>query len=329
MLLPHGPIFTPRGEEGTSRMTVPSGLTDCTRPEVAEQLAALRLQVQAHITRGALDAAEALCRDAVAIARGGNDPAVIDRTSCDLASMLVALGRGDEVTGELRKILMRSFDLGNRFVASYALSKHYDLQRDHERSWTYARQALRYAEQAQDRSMTARAHNHLANLYILDSYFDEARGHYQECLDNYGAVVSLERAVAESNLGYCLTILGKTTKAFRLIFDSLRLMTRLDAGSWKRLPHLSLAYAYLEIGRYDRARHHAERGLHFSENTFGAEENVKNALYMLGEAEKLNGRSTVAYEHFCDLQRRFYPDQPFILDVLMSTDLRKMINLMA
>lgn len=309
-------------------MSVQPDPTEPTQSCTVEQLAVLRSQVLAQLNLGDLAAAESISRDAVRIARQSQDTQLIDQTSCNLASILIARGRGDEMAGELRKILMRSFNVGNRFLASYALSKHHEQLHDMERSWSYARQALRYAEQWQDRPMLARAHNHLANLYILDSYFEEARDHYQSSLELLDTP-SLERAMNQSNLGYCLTILGKTTQAFRLIFNSLRLMTKLDAGGWKRLPHLSLAYAYLEIGRYGRACYHAERGLQYAKDTPGAEENVKNALYLLGEAEKLSGHSTVAYEHFCELQKRFYPDQPFILDVLMSTDLRKMINLMA
>lgn len=300
-----------------------------TSSDVAEQFAALRQQVLARLGSGDLDGAETLSRQAIKVARQGEDAQLADQALCNLAGIVIARGRGEEVAGELRKLLLRSFNLGNRFLASYALSQHHEQLKEHERSWSYARQALRYAEQWQDPVNWARAHNRIANLYILDSYFEDARNHYQSSLDLLAATPSLERALTASNLGYCLTILGKPTQAFRLLFSSLRALIRLEAGNWQRQPHLSLAYAYLEVGRHDRARQHAQRGLHFALATPGADENVKNALYLLGEAEKMGGRSTAAYECFCDLQKRFYPDQPFILDVLMSTDLRKMINLMA
>ncbi|MEM7350439.1 MAG: hypothetical protein AAF657_06510, partial [Acidobacteriota bacterium] len=56
---------------------------------------------------------------------------------------------------------------------------------------------------------------------------------------------------------------------------------------------------------------------------------VKNALYLLGESEKLSGNEFQAHRHFTRLQREFYPDDPVIPDFLMATDVRKLINLMA
>jgi hypothetical protein len=61
----------------------------------------------------------------------------------------------------------------------------------------------------------------------------------------------------------------------------------------------------------------------------GHDEWVKNALFLLGEAEKLWGHTLDAYEHFSELQSRFYPNEPFIVSLLMTTDIRGMINLMA
>ena len=52
-------------------------------------------------------------------------------------------------------------------------------------------------------------------------------------------------------------------------------------------------------------------------------------LACLGEAEKLCGDELAAHRHFCRLQRDFFPDDPIIPDLLMTTDIRPLLNLMA
>ena len=40
-------------------------------------------------------------------------------------------------------------------------------------------------------------------------------------------------------------------------------------------------------------------------------------------------RDLAAYERFHELQRRFYPQQPMVVDVLMQADVRQLVHLMA
>ena len=94
------------------------------------------------------------------------------------------------------------------------------------------------------------------------------------------------------------------------------------------MAHVGLAYGYLEIDRPRRARDHARRGLRLAEEV-EIPWQIKNALYLLGESEKLSGNEVMAHRHFSRLQQDFYPEDPVIPDFLMATDVRKLINLMA
>jgi tetratricopeptide (TPR) repeat protein len=93
------------------------------------------------------------------------------------------------------------------------------------------------------------------------------------------------------------------------------------------LNHLDLAYAYLEIRRPRPAIRHAARALDLARH-FKDEANVKNSLYLLGEAWHLHGDDAEARRHFEQLADR-YDNLPFIADFLLSVDVRQMINLRA
>lgn len=297
------------------------------QPETAAELEGIRQRIIEAIGAGELDKAEKLSAQALDLARRAGSQYDIDRCECNRANVLVSIGRGEEVVAPMRKLLLRSADTGNRFAAAYAIAQHHFNADENERSMFYARQALRYAEEKNEPEFLAKCNNLVATLLLQESYFTEASTNFEEALKFYPA--GYERAGIQANLGYCLTVVGKITLAFRHLVASLRMMNRLHLGPWRRVPHLMLAYAYLEIGRHGRAIQHAGRALELSIGVPGAEVEHKNSLYLLGEAKKLIGRDTEAYEHFIELQKDFYPEQPFIVDVLMMTDVRKMINLTA
>ena len=108
----------------------------------------------------------------------------------------------------------------------------------------------------------------------------------------------------------------------------MRTTLKHKASAWEMFPRLGLSFAYLEIDRPERAVIHARRGLDLAEQA-GVQAQMKNALYLLGEAEKLSGNEPEAHLYFTRLQEEFYPQDPVIPDFLMVTDVRKLINLMA
>lgn len=294
---------------------------------LALRLEDLRQRILDAVSGGQLEVADQLSTLALGLAKREGTPLDLERFECNRANVLVTLGRTDEAVLSMRKLLMRSQDDGNRFAAAYAIAVHHYSRAENERGMFYARQALRYAEEKNDPELLAKGNNLMATLLLRESYFAEACVSFEEALKFYPA--GYERAGILANLGYCLTVTGKITVAFRHLATSLRMMNRLKLGGWRRFPHLAFAYAYLEIGRYQRSAHHALRALAISEETPGAEEQRKNSLYLIGEAKKMCGHDAEAWEYFIELQKSYYPEQPYIVDVLMATDVRKMINLMA
>lgn len=298
-------------------------------PTDPQLLETLRQKIREAVAAGRLDAALELSDRALRLARADDDPTEVDRLCLTRGAIQVARGDGADAVPEMRRILMRSTDRGNRFNAAYAISQHHERIGDIDRSRFYANTALSYAEAWDDGAAVAKAHNQIANLELLGSYFDDAAESYEKALDLLPEQESAECAILLSNLGYCYTVLGRYDRGFQVLGRSADMLSRLGASRWQHLPLLGLAYAYLEIGRYRRAEEHARRALELAEAARYQDNQVKNALYLLGEASKLAGDEDRAFEHFDHLQRRFYPDQPLIVDVLLSTDIRKLINLMA
>ena len=94
------------------------------------------------------------------------------------------------------------------------------------------------------------------------------------------------------------------------------------------IARIDLCYAHLELGRFETAERHGRRGLELAER-IGESDWIKNALYLLGEVAVLAGADGRAYAWFHELQRRYYPAQSHLPDLLLSVDIRKLINLRA
>ena len=56
---------------------------------------------------------------------------------------------------------------------------------------------------------------------------------------------------------------------------------------------------------------------------------VKNAYFLLGEAANLRADVDTAHGYFERLQTEFFPDQPYLSSLLLSVDVRKLVNLHA
>ncbi|NJL29344.1 MAG: hypothetical protein HC897_16385 [Thermoanaerobaculia bacterium] len=295
-----------------------------------EHFLGLREQIKHHVHQGHLDAALELCDQAVAWTQGRGDHQAADLATCNRASVLVALGRGDEVLRELQAILLRSFDPVNRFAAAYDVAKIFDVKQNFSKSLFYARLALENALKSSDHRLVTRAHNLVGNTLVAESYFEDALSHYVQALAVNTASELRDRMVILGNAGYCQIILGQYREGFRSLFQGLRAMRRINPDQvGPRIPlHLSLAFGYLELGRYQRSRAHAALALGEAER-IGDRELVKKALYILGEAMKLVGEDFKAYRLFARLRDEFFPDHHGLADLLMATETHKLINLMA
>lgn len=306
-----------------------------TSSDYAEQSAELRQRLRDEVSHGRMEQALVLATEAVELARAHGETRDIDLAICNRASLKVA--RDPEASPSeivpLREILMRNPEPRIRLQAADCIAGFHSSRGELERALFYARLAVDFAEKTGELEARIQTRNNLGQLNASDSRFPAARDCFRESLalmDGLpGTVRPEQRSLGLSNLAYCESLLGDEESGFRHAFESLRLVLRSDVGFWEMYPRMVLGHLYLEIGRYDRAATHARRGLAIAEAHSGSVEWIKNGLYLAGEADKLRGRVHEAYATFSDLQVRFYPEQPFIVSLLMTTDIRGMINLMA
>ena len=296
--------------------------------ESHEDYESLRARAREAVTRGHLDEALALCDRAIAWAEKHGDKESQDQEYCNLSGILIAQGRGDDVISKLRQILLSSSKPAICYHAAYNISRYHEMRRQNERGMFYARICLDHAKRTEQPEPVARSYNQLGLLLVRDSYFEDAGSYFTKALGVLPIEPSHDRTITLSNLGCCQVMLGDLKPGFSHLFQSLRLLKRQSAEIWEMYPRLGLSYAYLDAGRPDRACVHARRGLFLAEQAEIVWQ-VKNALYLLGESEKLSGNELAAHRTFTRLQEEFYPDDPVIPDFLMATDVRKLINFMA
>lgn len=258
-----------------------------------------------------------------------DDPDLIDLAFCNRCAIQISLGRHEGLIRGLREILSRSTDRINRLVAAYNLSRIYEFRNDTRKGLLYARIARGEHEKTSPPSpyWEAILHNQAGSFLLLESRFPEAAQEYRRALEADPEAAESQIAVAWLNLGYCHLVLGDHRRGFELAYRALRVYRRCRLLANQMSAHLDLCYGLLEIGRYRPARRHAVRALRLAEgidHRFG----LKNALYLLGEAEHLLGNDDEARDCFDRLQVLF-PDTPYLSDLLMAVDLRQMLNLRA
>lgn len=281
------------------------------------------------LNHGDMQLALALFEGALERARAAGDEMLVDRAFCNLAAIEIELGRiAEDKLTRLREILMRNTDMENCWLASYNLAHAHEIRKGLKKALFYARISLDRAVVMGRRDRIASSRNSLGNILIAESYFDQARVEYEQALDLMPSERSLKRALILDNLGYCRIVEGRFAEGFRQIYDSLRTLRALGARGFERYPRLDLCFAMLEVGRYRDAQRHGTFALNIAE-AVGDQDVTKNALYLLGEAANLAGRTGAAREHFSSLQQKFFPQDRFLPDFLLAIDVRKMVNLRA
>ena len=286
-----------------------------------------RLGVE-HATNGRLDEAAALLRQALEVASEIADPDLRDRGFCNLSTVLVSLGEGVEVIGGLREILLRSSDPANCRLSAYNIARIYEQRKEAKKGLFYAKIARERGShvEPEDSEWVASDHNQMGNFLVAESYFEEAIREYEAALAADPGMLPSRRAAICGNLGYCFLMTGELHKGFALKFESLREF-RYHRSENLVIVHLDLAFGYLEVGRPRHAERHARKALETAES-LGLETEVKNAMYLLGEALHHLGDETRARRQFEQLQSRF-EGAPFLADFLLAVDVRRMINLRA
>jgi tetratricopeptide (TPR) repeat protein len=288
----------------------------------------LRDQGVQALRAGDLPAALALFDRAADAARQSGDANLVDLAVCNRSAILIELGEGTAVMPEMRAVLLRSRDPQTCMVASTNAARIHDLARDFKKALFYARLAGDHAAAAGDASQIASIRNLAANLLLADCRVEEAVLEYETALALMPEDDPVWRARARGNLGYCRVLQERLPEAFALLNGALDALRSSGARLYLISPLTDLAFAQLESGHPDDALEAAREALALARE-FEDETGLKNALYLLGEAAGLVGDLPLARETFLELQRRYYPDKPFVCDFLLSVDVRKVVNLRA
>jgi len=288
----------------------------------------LRQRGRDAVKEGQLEDALALFDEALAWAEARGDARLIDRAFCGRTSVALELGEGEGALSDLRQVLVRNNDPENCFLAAYTLGRAYELAKANKKALFYARIARDRALAMGSQEWIASAHNLIGNMLMAESFFDEACREYEEALRQLPDEPSVRLALIFDNLGYSYFVQDRRREGFSLLFKSLRMLRRFGASRYEIFPQLSLCFAYMEVGRYERAMRYGRRALRAAE-TLRDSESIKNALYLLGETANLLNEPARAEVYFRRLQREYYPEADYLPDFLLAIDVRKLIHIKA
>lgn len=295
--------------------------------DISHRCEALTEELRHALNQGRTAEALELAATAVRITRGCGDEDLEARAYCNWAAVSIEHGPSDGVRRELQRILLRSAHPRTRFLAAYSLARAYELLPNPEKALFYAQIANRHAHESGEATLRSSSHTLLAGLLLARSEFAAAKAELSRALELLpDETLNLRRAFVLDNLGYCYVVQGHYRRGFTALFESLRICRRLGARRYEVDARLSLAFAYLQLGRLRATTRHARTSLAICEET-GDRPNTKHALFLLGEAEKLSGNPLAARHYFLRLQQEYYPEAPQVPDLLLFLDVQQLINL--
>lgn len=250
-----------------------------------------------------------------------------DMAFCNRAAAAIELGLGDGELGRLREILMRR-NGSSSYLASYNIARHYELTKSYRKALFYARISRERAEALDRSDWLASSCNLMGNTLLAESLVAEATAQYELALELTPVEPSVARGMVFDNLGYCRVLQGKHREGYSLLLQSLRMLRRMGPAVYQIPPRLDLCFLHLETGQYEKALHQGTRALELAESV-GEGDFIKNALYLLGEAENLRGNVAGAQAYFARLQSEFFPGASYLPGFLLAVDVRKLVNLHA
>jgi tetratricopeptide (TPR) repeat protein len=266
----------------------------------------------------------------VAIASERRDQALHDRAFSNLVSVQLELELAvdrDSLT-ELRRVLLRCNDPNTACLAAYNIARIYDLDKDKKKAMFYGQLALDHSNKPAARGWQGACLNLLGNLRLSDSQFEEACTQFERALRYADSLSEVQRAFIVDNLGYCRFVQGRPEEGFELAFNSLRTFIHAGTCDFELYPRLTLCYGYLDVKKYRSALRQGLRALEAAVR-IGDVTAHKNAMFLVGEAYNGLGDQNAAWDTFEELQQRYFPDSPHIPTLLMSIDVRSLVNLKA
>ena len=257
-------------------------------------------------------------------------PLAEDETTRELitinkADALIALERNAPEVQELARVIMRRRNPRHVYLAAYALQYKHRLENNFKRAIFYGEIALRTADEADAPVWRRLVLYELGNIYTLDSQITRAIECFQEVRTIYGEAANvpqdqhLAHSWALESLGYCIMLDGRVEEGLERIHEAVRMM-REPVGLAEA--YVDLCYGYLELDNLGEARRHGQAALEIANDP----RHIRNAHYLLGEAEYKSGDVDAADYHFSELAR-YYPEFTNLKSLLFAIDLRSMVNL--
>ena len=258
--------------------------------------------------------------------RRAEDCAFVSRWAVRIAT---ERGLPAEPLQRLREILMAGDDDANSWLAAYNIARAYEFAKEHRKGLFYARIALDRARLLGATDWLASSRNQIGNFLLAESRFEQACEEYAEALALLqGEARTLRHAKIFDNLGYAFVVIGRVHEGLGLLYRSLRILRTLGAHREQIFPQLDLCFALLEVDRHELALKHGASALALAEEA-GESDSIKHALFLMGEAAQQCGDAAMARETFERLQQRYFPDSSYLPDVLLTVDVRKLVNLKA
>lgn len=269
--------------------------------------------------------------EAERLAEGSGDRRAADRAYANRCAVMIAIDRGlsAESLHRLREILMACDDAVTAWLAAYNIARAYEFAKEHRKGLFYARIALDRARLLASADWVASSRNQIGNFLLAESRFEQACEEYEAALTLLPEdQASVRKAAIFDNLGYTYVMLGRVGEGLSLLYRSLRRFRALGTRRETILPHLSLCFSLLEVGNFRHALKHGATALALAEEA-DERDSIKHALFLLGEAAQQGGDPNLARRSFERLQERYFPGASYLTEVLLTVDVRKLINLKA
>ncbi len=260
-------------------------------------------------------------------ARELGDQALIDQAFCNLSLVRIELGCAEGASTGLREILLRNGSDENCRLAAYHLARVFELDKSSKKALFYARIALDRSRKLDRSDWMASSYNLVGDLLLAESFTDQAIEQYEEALGLLGDQVSVRRGQILDNLGYCRVLQRRYREGIQLLDQSRLLLEGFGAGRYLTSTHLDLCFAYLEIEQSEVSIPHGKLALELARE-HGLVDSEKNSLYLLGQAEWLAGHVETAKSYYAELEHH-YPGTAGLTDLLVTFDIRQLINLRA
>jgi tetratricopeptide (TPR) repeat protein len=252
----------------------------------------------------------------------------VDEADLNIAMVLIQMGEARQGEDGLREILLRARDTRVGVAAAYNLASSLRQQGRHDRAKVYANRALERARKLKATDCLAMIHNLLGNLYLSQSYLDEALPEYETALalhESEEGDTRYSRAIVLENLGYCLLLQNRLDEGTVHLREALDLARQVDDRRCQAECLQDLCYGHLLQDDFDVAVEHGQAALALAD---GAEyrDIAENCHYLLGELGSRMGELGQRDVHFQSLQS-LHPELPFLKDFLCAVDVTQIITL--